>query len=101
MAAAKKVVLVGFVPADEDAGMEAREVAKKDELAQMQALVGGYVEVVRGPRGIEAYVNEEGTLRGLPINRRLSGLLGQPIVGDGFFPLNTAANKRLWKELME
>jgi hypothetical protein len=76
-------------------------------LAECQALVGGMIERVtvasgrgrdgRQPVGrvVVLYVNEEGILRGLPVNPRLSDafgvpLLGQPLHGAGFLAVETS-----------
>lgn len=57
------------------------EVDTTGELAAVQALVGGYLELLpnRGPRdGLDVFVNEEGLLRALPFNRTVRGF---PVVG--------------------
>lgn len=55
-------------------------------LAELQEVVGGYIEIVlRGraiPRGSCLVVNEEGMLDGLPVNERASEMAGQTIVGN-------------------
>lgn len=57
-------------------------------LAELQGIVGGYIEMVRLWDGRVMVVNEEGLLRGLPFNRDATTLyhLGRvttdPIVGD-------------------
>jgi hypothetical protein len=43
--------------------------AAPTELDKLQALVGGYIEFVYLPGGGEIMCNEEGKLKGLPINR--------------------------------
>ena len=60
---------------------------EEDTLKAMQRAVGGFIEHVR-PRGLPnpycMIVNEEGLLRGMPINNAASLLYGgiTPIVGD-------------------
>jgi len=61
--------------------------AKKFSLEELQALVGGYIEAVpHVPGGLDAdddmICNEEGKLRGMPLNRKASMLAAQLIVGD-------------------
>ena len=52
------------------------------ELASLQKEVGGYIEAVRLLDGRLAFINEEGKLKGLPINERASLLYGRDeIVG--------------------
>lgn len=43
---------------------------RKDELDVLQEQVGGYIEVVTATQHVTFYVNEEGKLMGLPINKR-------------------------------
>ena len=55
---------------------------KKFSLAELQAFVDGYIELVRlGPNQL-MFVNEEGRLRGLPYNVLASQKAQQIIVGD-------------------
>lgn len=65
----------------------------ENDLFVFQALVGGYIECVtlaqKKRRATLLYVNEEGILRGLPVNTRLTDafglpLLEQPLYGSGF-----------------
>lgn len=59
-------------------------------LAEMQALVDGYIERVRvryRDKLRDMWVNEEGLLDGLPYNHQASEIAGQPIVGDVFIML--------------
>jgi len=65
---------------------EARSPLDPEEgysLAELQAMVGGYVEVVQLPNddGLIMIVNEEGRLKGLPENWAASGIAGRRIVG--------------------
>ena len=56
-----------------------------DTLHGMQQLVGGYIEIVRPAylrRPYVMIVDEEGMLKGLPINNTGSLLYNGPIVGD-------------------
>jgi hypothetical protein len=52
-------------------------------LADLNRLVGGYIEAVRAPRSdVVIYANEEGLLMSLPVNLRASLWTGLPLVGD-------------------
>ena len=54
--------------------------AKTFTLAELQGMVGGYIELVMLPRGngrVTAYVNEEGKLNGLPHNATASRIYGR------------------------
>ena len=52
-------------------------------LKEVQAVVGGYIEAVSIPRSTRTmWVNEEGLLKGLPLNEEASQLAKQRIVGD-------------------
>lgn len=54
---------------------------KKFSLAEMQKLVGGWIE--RIPiRGGEMYVDEEGLLKNLPYNDAASEIAVRPLVGN-------------------
>ncbi|MPZ50842.1 MAG: DUF3846 domain-containing protein [Dehalococcoidia bacterium] len=58
---------------------------KKFTLAELQALVGGYIEMVRipGDAGKRVFfVDEEGRLKKLPPNVRASHIAGQLLVGN-------------------
>lgn len=50
-------------------------------LGKLQVIVGGFIEVIR-LGSVDMVVNEEGRLRGLPLNLTASHAAGQPIVGD-------------------
>jgi hypothetical protein len=50
-------------------------------LEELQALVGGYIEIVPMDKGRYAVVNEEGMFLGLDLNPGASLLLGTAIVG--------------------
>ena len=56
------------------------------DLKTMQGLVGGHIELVRLDDGIDLFVNEEGLLLGLPLNRIFKRADGAevPVVGDAF-----------------
>ena len=56
----------------------------KPTLAEMQGIVGGYIERVT-VKGGELWVNEDGISRGLPVNHEASNLAGQLILGDVLF----------------
>lgn len=60
-------------------GVRGEERMVGNELADLQAIVGGYIETVRVSPALPllAVVNEEGRLRGLPPNRA-------SLVGDFF-----------------
>lgn len=67
------------------------EITKPDSLSQMQAAVGGYIEILALTESLSMVLDEEGKLKGLPLNNiaiRLTqhfavGLaLGDMIVGD-------------------
>ena len=49
-------------------------------LEAMQSIVDGYIEPVFGP-DFTVYVNEEGSFIGLPMNTRISEIVGQPLMG--------------------
>lgn len=51
-------------------------------LTELQAVVGGFIEVVHLSDGRLMVVNEEGKLDGLPINEKASELYPDLIVGD-------------------
>lgn len=83
-------IKVLVIPADHSKPVEAREI--EPSLDQMQALVGGWLEVVDvlEPLG-SMYLNEEGKLRRLPLNQRATALIQRHnamlldvIVGDAF-----------------
>jgi hypothetical protein len=46
---------------------------RQDELNYLQTYVGGYIEAVTAGN-VTFWINEEGKLRGLPINRRATAL---------------------------
>lgn len=52
------------------------------DLAAMQEVVGGYIELVVPQDGVDVYVNEEGLLKSLPYNLLVSKLSGRVLVGD-------------------
>ena len=57
---------------------------KKDEptLEDAQAFVEGWVEPVGLPNGDLLLINEEGVMRGLPVNEIASVIARQPILGN-------------------
>ena len=63
---------------------------KEPTLKEMQEFVGGYIEIVYAPNGDHIILNEEGKLKGLPINYEAtkhwvgdnSGYDGDYIVGN-------------------
>lgn len=88
----KTLITLLVIPADSDLPCTRKTIAK-DDLSAMQEAVGGYIEPVHGPGGCEAFVNEEGLLHRLPLNARLSILMGQRLVGDGFMILDKKRNR--------
>jgi hypothetical protein len=54
---------------------------KKFSLEEMQKLVGGYIERVGTIGRKTVYADEEGLLKGLPLNPVASERVGRPIVG--------------------
>jgi hypothetical protein len=63
-----------------------KEIA--NDLASMQAEVGGLIECISFPNGCVAVCNEEGKLNGMPPNRRL----GADIICGPFFVCDTACD---------
>jgi hypothetical protein len=71
-------------PAGRDSQHTPRD-GRKFSLDELQALVGGYIEMVRipGDAGKRVlFVDEEGRLKGLKPNVRASHIAGQLIVGN-------------------
>ena len=64
-------------------GTRSVESVETIDLDFLQEAVGGYIEAV-GLSSYEAtmYVNEEGLIRGLPMNPLASEIAGQLLVGD-------------------
>jgi len=54
---------------------------KTFQLSELQSYVGGYIELVPFAKPL-AYCNEEGRLRGLPLNKLASVTFSQSLVGD-------------------
>ena len=69
--------------------MKVSPIGNKFTLAELQGFVGGYIELV--PCRGTVYCNEEGRLRGLPINEKattqaaLRGFSSVILVGDVLF----------------
>lgn len=65
---------------------EVREIVPQDgiklTLQQMQEAVGGYIQIIRLKSGKFLLVDEEGLLKGKPVNIQASLLCGLRIVGD-------------------
>ncbi|CDW99997.1 DUF3846 domain protein [Desulfitobacterium hafniense] len=57
----------------------------QNDLASLQAEVGGWIECISFPNGCVAVCNEEGKLNGMPPNRRL----GADIICGPFFVCDT------------
>ena len=60
----------------------------QNDLASLQAEVGGLIECISFPNGCVAVCNEEGKLNGMPPNRRL----GADIICGPFFICDTTRN---------
>jgi hypothetical protein len=65
-----------------DGSRELNITLKSLNLKEIQEMVGGYMEIVRLPEGMNLIVNEEGRMLDLPMNRQASEHYGQAIVGD-------------------
>ena len=59
-----------------------------NDLASLQAEVGGLIECISFPNGCVVVCNEEGKLNGMPTNRRL----GADIICGPFFVCDTTRN---------
>jgi hypothetical protein len=73
-----------YEPSGRDSQHTPRD-GRKFSLDELQALVGGYIEMVRipGDAGKRVlFVDEEGRLKGLKPNVRASHIAGQLIVGN-------------------
>lgn len=89
-------------------GKEARVIEMKDELSEMQNLVGGYIEEYMPFEDDVALVcNDEGKMHGLPLNRAIQSEDGQvmEILAGPFFicyaPIESEKFLSLPKELEE
>ena len=60
----------------------------RNDLASLQAEVGGLIECISFPNGCVAVCNEEGKINGMPPNRRL----GADIICGPFFICDTTRN---------
>ena len=58
---------------------------KHYQLAELQEMVGGYIETVRTPNGMILVVDEEGLLKRKPINISASFIARRTIVGDAVY----------------
>jgi hypothetical protein len=64
-------------------GMDPVAVEIEDGLSSLQSEVGGYIALVSLDERVDAYVNDEGLLDGLPFNRVLPTPYGKvPVVGN-------------------
>ena len=56
-------------------------------LEELQEMVGGYIELVRVPNkpSMRLVVNEDGRMKGLPLNHMATGIFGSEIVGDALY----------------
>ena len=89
-------------------GKEARTIEMKDELSEMQKLVGGYIEEYMPFEDDVALIcNDEGKMNGLPLNRGIHGEDGQlqDIIAGPFFicyaPIESEKFLSLPKDLEE
>jgi hypothetical protein len=57
---------------------------KITSLAQIQELIGGYIEEINLPHGL-LMIDEEGLWKQLPINQTASNLARKQILGDVIF----------------
>lgn len=57
---------------------------KEFTLRELQAFVGGYVQMVEFPDGTEIWVHEEGKLLNFPINRKATALWAEAFKGYEF-----------------
>ncbi len=76
--------LYGIQAKDKDGSTVHPADGKKFTLEELQGYVGGYIELVRLPRGngrATMYANEEGLLFGLAVNTEASAVAGQTLVG--------------------
>ena len=55
---------------------------KNFTLEELQEIVGGYFEPIYLPKGMVLAVNEEGLLKNLPFNEKVSNMTMKLIVGD-------------------
>lgn len=58
------------------------EFDKEQTLETLQGVVGGWIEHVHLNDGRSMWVNEEGTMEGLPVNAKASEMAGRMIVGS-------------------
>ena len=72
-------------------------VLEDSKLETLQGAVDGWVELIKTPMG-DLYVNDDGRMRGLPVNTIASACAGQPIVGDVAFVCKTAIFDTLAEE---
>ena len=91
-------------------GSPPRHVWVSDTLNNLQKLVGGYIETVTLADDLVVICNEEGRLKGLPFNFRISETLS--FVGDVVFvgikgeefadcPLDVKGMKKLFPQLWD
>lgn len=85
---------VAIIPADEAEPIRFDEVEGRIDLDYLQKQVGGYIEAVGIDRmaplpPFSMYLNEEGKLEGLPLNRRAT-LLARGTIGRNDYIAGTA-----------
>jgi hypothetical protein len=70
------------------------KAADKPTLEQAQAIVGGYVELVRPINGtpMQILCNEDGQMLRLPLNMKATLWAGRPIVGNAIL----LSGKAMW-----
>jgi len=61
---------------------EVIEFDKEQSLEALQGIVGGWIEHVQLRDGRSMWVNEEGLMKGLPVNVKASEMAGRMIVGS-------------------
>ena len=66
---------------------------KPPTLEEAREFIGGHVEIVHARTGHQLIIDEEGALKGLPLNRTASQLYGGSIVG----PAMILKGKAKWK----
>lgn len=54
------------------------------QLSELQAIVGGYIEILRAPDGRWLFLNERGKLEGLPLNEVATQLMAGRLAWDDY-----------------
>jgi len=76
------VATIRVVVVPHDGPVRLAELSEGNLLAELQGLVGGYVERVRLTPTLDMLVNEEGRLLRLPANALATRMVGAAILGD-------------------